>query len=470
MSSFTITTPKQALTPSSTDAIQPMRLANIKPQRQEIQRGVFLYTYRSIEKTTRFHYEVECVKYQRLEITIQFHGSENMELEEFATLADGGEGPLQKTVRVEPFQRVTIGTLRLIDPYATAQLKVAYKLRVYKAEVTQMTPSMQCDRDDIATALAGSKYAQLNQRPTLRDMNMACVEHQVNFVDVDFPPMDSSLVGRAASSVAIGGGGSGSGSGGGGGSGSGSGSSGVENDDGIHESAESLVDLISHASMNDIPENTIFEDTFLSRLIKLHGGITWRRPLDFMSKEHDLFRRANGGVGGGPPMVSPTDVREGELCDHWLMSALSVLAERPYLIHRLFQSKNERNYPEMLNSHGAYKVFLTKNGEKKEVLVDDYFPCSPTGGPIFARSSDDTLWVSIVEKAMAKIHGGYVYLKSSMKSKWTYQGLSDLTGAPTTNSEYLFLLTLIFFIFFILCVCVLTLFIIIFFCFFHFFL
>jgi hypothetical protein len=243
--------------------------------------------------------------------------------------------------------------------------------------------------------------------------------------------MDSSLVGRAASSVTIGGG-SGVANGGRGGDSS------VGNDDGIHESAESLIDLISHASMNDIPENTIFEDTFLNRLIKLHGGITWRRPLDFMSKEHDLFRRANGGVGGGPPMVSPTDVREGELCDHWLMSALSVLAERPHLIHRLFQSNNERNYPEMLNSHGAYKVFLTKNGERKEVLVDDYFPCSPTGGPIFARSSDDTLWVSIVEKAMAKIHGGYVYLKSSMKSKWTYQGLSDLTGAPTTNSVCFF--------------------------------
>ena len=68
-----------------------------------------------------------------------------------------------------------------------------------------------------------------------------------------------------------------------------------------------------------------------------------------------------------------------------------------------------------------------------EVLIDDYLPCAPGGGPLFSRSNDDSLWVSLVEKAMAKLHGGYVYLKSSMKHRWTHEGLTVEVYGHLTN-------------------------------------
>jgi len=48
------------------------------------------------------------------------------------------------------------------------------------------------------------------------------------------------------------------------------------------------------------------------------------------------------------------------------------------------------------------------NGIKTEVVVDDYFPCySNSSNPIFARPNGNEIWVMILEKACAKVHGSY---------------------------------------------------------------
>ena len=49
--------------------------------------------------------------------------------------------------------------------------------------------------------------------------------------------------------------------------------------------------------------------------------------------------------------------------------------------------------------------------------------------PAFARSRADKLWVSLVEKAWAKIHGSF----ASTEDGDAAVTLRDLTGAPTFN-------------------------------------
>ena len=62
----------------------------------------------------------------------------------------------------------------------------------------------------------------------------------------------------------------------------------------------------------------------------------------------------------------------------------------------------------MYNPGGKYMVKLWWNGVPRKVVVDDRIPVDRAGKPLCSRSSDPTeLWVSIIEKAYMKLHGGY---------------------------------------------------------------
>jgi len=69
---------------------------------------------------------------------------------------------------------------------------------------------------------------------------------------------------------------------------------------------------------------------------------------------------------------------------------------------------------------------FTKNGEAVEVVVDDYFP-TRNNRPFFSKSHGGEIWVLILEKAWAKLHGTYRRIESG----YAYNALRDLTGAPS---------------------------------------
>jgi hypothetical protein len=59
------------------------------------------------------------------------------------------------------------------------------------------------------------------------------------------------------------------------------------------------------------------------------------------------------------------------------------------------------------NEKGCFLVKLYKSSGKKFVVtVDERIPCTADGHPLFAHSSD-SLWVSLVHKAIAKACGSY---------------------------------------------------------------
>ena len=94
------------------------------------------------------------------------------------------------------------------------------------------------------------------------------------------------------------------------------------------------------------------------------------------------------------------------------MCSLGSLAEFPNLVRKLFLE-------EKASSFGAYQVRLCKNGDWVVVTLDDYFPCMPQGGPIYSRANGNELWVLLLEKAFAKVHGSY----SSIKSGWPFEAM-----------------------------------------------
>lgn len=122
--------------------------------------------------------------------------------------------------------------------------------------------------------------------------------------------------------------------------------------------------------------------------------------------------------------------------DCWFLSALSVVAERPELVERLFLT------PE-LSTAGAVQVRFCKNGAWVPVVVDESLPVwaaprgSAGGGGLGGRPGslafshaagpDKALWVSLLEKAYAKLNGGSF---AAVESGSVYEALAELTGAP----------------------------------------
>jgi len=156
---------------------------------------------------------------------------------------------------------------------------------------------------------------------------------------------------------------------------------------------------------------SLYRKTRNSELMTDGQPISFRRPTDFMDGEYDVF------LGG----IEPNDIRQGMLSDCWFLCALSAIAEFPHLVKRLFLKESQT-----VSSSGVYKLRLCKNGQWQTVTVDDYFPCWPGGGPAYSRSHGNELWVLLLEKAYAKLHGSY----GAIKMGWAYEAMLDLSGCP----------------------------------------
>lgn len=107
-----------------------------------------------------------------------------------------------------------------------------------------------------------------------------------------------------------------------------------------------------------------------------------------------------------------------------------MLAEYPQRIKRLFVSKEQ-------NPYGCYAVKICKNGEWREVVVDDFIPCHRRKF-CFSNANGNELWVVLLEKAWAKLHGSYERIEAGFAENVFH----DLTGAPSevveTDDENLF--------------------------------
>ena len=136
--------------------------------------------------------------------------------------------------------------------------------------------------------------------------------------------------------------------------------------------------------------------------------IPWRRPEEFM-KNIKLY-----------DSIHSNDIAQGSLGDCYFLAAISAIAEFPQRLERLFLTKTYQ-------SNGIYVLAMCIDGIWQDIVLDDKIPCDKKKGiPCFNRSKkSNELWVILLEKAWAKVHGGYLNISSGL----TREALRDLTGA-----------------------------------------
>ncbi|KAH9111732.1 hypothetical protein LEN26_006865 [Aphanomyces euteiches] len=122
--------------------------------------------------------------------------------------------------------------------------------------------------------------------------------------------------------------------------------------------------------------------------------------------------------------ASSGDVIQGRLGDCWFLGAISVLATRMELLIQAFWREDQ------YKQHGIFICRFMKDFSWHYVIIDDRIPVfeynnNRAGKPFFARCSDpNELWVPLLEKAYAKLHGSY----EALIGGYIDVALSDLTG------------------------------------------
>ena len=76
-------------------------------------------------------------------------------------------------------------------------------------------------------------------------------------------------------------------------------------------------------------------------------------------------------------------------------------------------------------------VNIFVNGQETPVIVDDHLPVR-SGKPAFATCRDGEIWVSVLEKAWAKLHGTYARIEGGLPCF----AASHIMGVPSESFQH----------------------------------
>ena len=142
--------------------------------------------------------------------------------------------------------------------------------------------------------------------------------------------------------------------------------------------------------------------------VKKFENLTFARPNEVFGNQYKLFSGK----------IEASDIIQGQLVDCYFLKALSNLSKYPGLILKIFRT-------DKVNKDGYYELLLRIDGKPTILIIDDYIPVyKHNKQPCFAKPHGNELWVILLEKAWAKINGGYINTISGM----AHEPFEVLTG------------------------------------------
>jgi len=141
--------------------------------------------------------------------------------------------------------------------------------------------------------------------------------------------------------------------------------------------------------------------------------LVWRR----LSPGHRVF--PDGGL-------HPADIKQGSVGNCYFLASLSALAHRGReLAERLVITSPQAEQA------GVAICRLNWHGQWTSILVSHSLPCNAWKMLAFAQAERGALWVALLEKAWAKLHGSYQAIEGGLP----WEGLRAFTGAPTRHQR-----------------------------------
>ncbi|XP_060560457.1 calpain-A-like [Ruditapes philippinarum] len=149
-------------------------------------------------------------------------------------------------------------------------------------------------------------------------------------------------------------------------------------------------------------------------------SIVWKRPKDLMEEWQTPQLMIDG--------MTRDDIKQGILGDCWFLSSCAAVSQRPKYMKKIMQ----RDQPLVGDEYkGMVNFKFWRFGQWSDVYIDDRLP-TKDGKLIYASCTDpQEFWVSLIEKAYAKLHGSYEAIDGGQ----TMDALVDLTGGLAERYE-----------------------------------
>ncbi|KAK5607969.1 hypothetical protein CRENBAI_007346 [Crenichthys baileyi] len=146
--------------------------------------------------------------------------------------------------------------------------------------------------------------------------------------------------------------------------------------------------------------------------LEMKSGVKWKRPKELCSSPKFIVDGA-----------SRLDICQGKLSDCWVLSAIASLAMHPDLLKKVVPLN--QSFQDGYN--GSFTFRFWQYGQWEEVRIDDLLPTLDNKLVFLSSPERNEYWSSLLEKAYAKLKGGY----RALEMGYPHEAMVDMTGGVT---------------------------------------